>query len=487
MKKIKKTIILVIFILVSIFIYMLVGINKDFSTKVTNNDVKSIDINFGEQVYTYNSYIYIYGKSGIKILKNDNILKEDSVLLEDKFNFENPQVVTSFDKIAICDVNNKVARVYSNNGHMYTVNAVSNILGFSVNKNGVLSIILKNENSYQIEVYDNGEKLYSVNDISYDEGVPVSVSVSNDDKVLAVSYIKAKGATINSSIVFYSIQDNRVFGGIVKDNQIVGIIKFSGKDSLISISDKEIFITNINSIQSNEQVKEIYRKPLNNTIKYINFLDNIGYLICYGKPTLNTDDTIPENTVVFYNNSGGEIGKYYNKNQDIDDIYTNKYGAILKDSKTFTAINTLGRKLWTYQTAQDIKSMNFYDDINKAIITTNDKVKIVKINKKLLNDVGNNIDDEATTEENTTEKNDAEQKNTEKETQKNKESVEESSIKEKETQKSNKKNDKESVQESSVKEKETQETSAQKDSSKDKKDKITDEITKENTENKVKN
>ena len=409
MKKVKKAILLVIFILVSIFIYILVNNKKDVSTNINNKDIKSIDINFGEQVYTYNSYIYIYGKSRIKILKNND------VLLEDKFSFENPKIVTSFDKLAICDVNNKVAKVYSSSGHMYTVNSSNNILGFSINKNGVLAIIFKVGDNYQIEVYYNGDKLYSINNINYDEGVPVSVSVSNDNKILAISYIKSKGATIDSNIVFHSMESNKVFGGVIKENQIVGIIKFSDKNNLIGISDREIFITDINGNLSSGQVKEIYKKDLSNILKYINFLDGIGYVIGYGKSIDSENNPISENTVIFYNQSGGEMGRYDDANKNIENIYSNKYGAILKNSRTFTGISTSGRKLWTYQATQDIQDINYFND-EQVIITTNDKIKIVKLNKNTI-DIGINEDTSQKVEETSTEKTSGKEKTLNKNTE----------------------------------------------------------------------
>lgn len=394
MKNLKFTIIAIVFIVAIIAISLYFDKGKKDNVKVEKKDFKSIQINAGEQVYTHNSYIYIYGKAGIKIIKDDKII------LEDSFSLESPYISTSYDKIAIGDKNGKIVRVYSNEGHMYTVNEVTNVLGFSINKNGFLSIILKNDANYEVKVYNNtGENAYFVKDISYNEGVPVSASISADDNVLAVSYIKTIGATVDSNIVFYSIRDGQMFGGYIKQDQIAGIIKFLGNSNLICISEKEIFIIKSNGQQNSEQVKEIYKRPLNNVLKGLQFLDGVGYVVCYGQPILSSQDFIQENTVVFYNESGGEIGKYYKKDENISHIKGNKFGAILQDGRLFTAIDTSGRKIWQYQATQYIKDVMFYDNDSKAIIVTNNEIKIVKIDKILLDKQIDPNNTETTTQE----------------------------------------------------------------------------------------
>ncbi|WP_317366418.1 DUF5711 family protein [uncultured Tyzzerella sp.] len=379
MKKLKLTIIVTMFIAIITAISIYLNPDKNTTKSLEKKDFKSIDISPGEQVYTYNGYIYIYGKSGIKVIKGEK------TLLEDKFSLENPYVVTSYNKLAIGDKNSKVIRVYSNEGHMYTQNTANNILGFTINKNGFLVVILKNDINYQIEIYNNsGENIYSIKDISFNEGVPIGVSISEDNKILSVSYIKTMGATVDSNIVFYSIEENNIFGGVVKQNQIVGVIKFMDNSNIVFISDKEIFVVKCSSAKTAEQVKEIYKKPLNNVLKDVSFLDGIGYVICYGQPIIKSEDSIEDNTIAFYNQSGGEIGKYYKKEKNITNIFSNKFGAILQDARLFTALDKSGKKLWEYQATQDIKDVIFYDSDNKALIVTNDKIKIVKIDKTLV-------------------------------------------------------------------------------------------------------
>lgn len=443
MKKLKLIIIAILFIV--IIVVIAIYFNPEENTnKVQKKDYKSIQISPGEQIYTYNSYIYIYGKAGIKVIKDEKLVFQDT------FSVENPYISTSYNRVAIGDKNGKIIRIYSNEGHMYTINEPTNVLGFSINKNGYLATILKNETNYEVKVYSNtGENAYFIKDISYNEGVPFSISVSEDNNILAVSYIKTIGATIDSNIVFYSIKEDQVFGGYIRKDQMVSIIKFVGNTNLVSISDKEIFIIKCNSAQTSEQVKEIYKKPLNNILKDIGFLDGIGYSVCYGPLTTHSKDAMQGNTVVFYNQTGGEIGKFYMKDFNISNISVSKFGAILQDGRLFTAINTSGKKLWEYQATQDIKEVRFYDNNNKALIVTNNEIKIVKIDKVLLDKQIDPNNTEQTKDKETekstkdeTNKQDTNKETTNKDTSSKEKTTKKSSNSKDETKKENNKNEK---------------------------------------------
>lgn len=394
-----KVFVIVIIVILGITILSVFLNKEDAITKsMPKKSFQVIDINAGENIYTYNSYIYTYGKAGVKIFKDEKLL------LNDKFSIENPYVATNNDKFAITDKNSKVIRVYSSEGNMYIINSKFNILGFSINKIGSCAVILKNQDNYEIDVFDkSGKLIYSVKDINYLEGIPINVAISDNEEVLAVSYAKTQGASLDSNIVLYSIKDNKLFGGFIKNNQFVGIIKFLTNTNLIGISEKEIFIIKVPLKAGNkeEQPKEIYKNPLNNILRFVKFIDDKGYVICYGENTTNDKNTMKENEIIFYNTSGGVVGKYYNKDKVITNLWANKFGAVIGEGRNFIGLDTSGNKLWEYQATQDIKNVLFYDDKNSIAIETNNKIKIVKIDKILFDvQIDENSSETTTIEQN---------------------------------------------------------------------------------------
>lgn len=373
MQKLNVLTVTILIIIIAIFIQ----VNRNTGSLTENNDFNTIEIKPGEEVYTYNSYIYIYGKNGIKIIKDNKILFDDS------FTLKNPYAIYSYDKIGVLDRNGKTLRVYSSEGHLYTKNNLEEIFSFTINKNGYSSIIFKTGDGYQIDVYNKeGSIVYAIKDITYDEGVPINLSISEDNKFLAVTYFKTLGIGMESNIAFYSLNKDEMFGGIIEQNQFIGIIKFLNNNNFIAISDKKISIVKVDSVKNSPEVKKIVEKPLKNIIEHVKFLDDIGFLICYGDSILNDEDTIKKNTVIIYNLSGGKIGQYIADNH-ITDISTNKEGIIIREGRIFNAINASGDLIWNYHSTQDIKDIILFNDINKALIIKNDQITIVKINKKL--------------------------------------------------------------------------------------------------------
>ena len=60
MKKLKLIIVVTIFIAIITAIAVYLNPDKDNVKQLEKKDFKSIEISSGEQVYTYNNYIYIY-------------------------------------------------------------------------------------------------------------------------------------------------------------------------------------------------------------------------------------------------------------------------------------------------------------------------------------------------------------------------------------------------------------------------------------------
>ena len=166
----------VIFFLIALLIIISTAI---FQKKLNNSKSETvtkyekIDISPGEDIYTYKDYIYIYGKSGIKIYHNTNEIFTESFLME------NIYTVSSNDKIILGDKQGKTLRIYNKKGNMYSINHTNPIISFTVNQNGYAAFIAKASSSYEILVYnDLGENIFSLTNITYKEGIPINLSLS---------------------------------------------------------------------------------------------------------------------------------------------------------------------------------------------------------------------------------------------------------------------------------------------------------------------
>lgn len=377
----KKKVFLVVAILIIIVIILFQNTSFFQNENITTRYDK-IDINSGEEVYTYKNIIYVYGKGGLKIYENTKQIFSES------FSLENPYFVYSNDKIIIGDKYGKILRVYNSKDNIYTINHPNSIISATVNKNGYSALIAKNNSSYEILVYDEvGNKIFAIEDITYKEGIPINLTLSNDNNSLAISFLKTEGAIIETNIAIYSLtsdtsENNSMVSAFTKQDQMAGIIKFLDKQNLLILSDKEFSVVSVK--ENIKQVQEIVKLVFNNKIDYISFLGNSSFVLIYGEELMTSQENkIEPNTAIIYNYGGGKVGQIQFKNKNyISNIFSNEYGFVVSQDRLFTGYSNSGTKEFEYQATQDIKYMNFFSSKDKAIIVTENEIRILKLNQK---------------------------------------------------------------------------------------------------------
>ncbi len=370
--------ILIIFIIIIIFM-----IFKNIFAK--NSDAiqyEKIEVNSGENIYTYKDYIYIYGKSGIKIYQNTDLIYEEA------FDMENPYMVSSYDKIVIGDFSGKTIRIFNSSSLLYYVNHSESILSCTVNKNGYSAIISKTDSLYEILVFNNkGENIFYLSDITSSEGIPVNLALSNDNLSLAVSFLNIESSYIESNIAIYSLSQDENTDSLIaafkKSNQMSAIIKFVDYQNLVILSDKELSIISVK--ESSNSVKELSNIEFKNTIDFVRFLNTSYFALIYGTALEGQDKSaVNQNSAILYNALGGKV-KEISFDKDITGIYANAYGFVVAQNRFFEGYSTSGTKVFEYQATQDIKDVQFFGSTDRLLILTENEIKILKLSKKTIN------------------------------------------------------------------------------------------------------
>ena len=370
--------ILIIFIIIIIFM-----IFKNIFAK--NSDAiqyEKIEVNSGENIYTYKDYIYIYGKSGIKIYQNTDLIYEEA------FDMENPYMVSSYDKIVIGDFSGKTIRIFNSSSLLYYVNHSESILSCTVNKNGYSAIISKTDSLYEILVFNNkGENIFYLSDITSSEGIPVNLALSNDNLSLAVSFLNIESSYIESNIAIYSLSQDENTDSLIaafkKSNQMSAIIKFVDYQNLVILSDKELSIISVK--ESSNSVKELSNIEFKNTIDFVRFLNTSYFALIYGTALEGQDKSaVNQNSAILYNALGGKV-KEISFDKDITGIYANAYGFVVSQNRFFEGYSTSGTKVFEYQATQDIKDVQFFGSTDRLLILTENEIKILKLSKKTIN------------------------------------------------------------------------------------------------------
>lgn len=375
-KKNKIVFILIMTILFVIAFEMLKQENYSNSNSSTQDNI--IPSLTNEKFYTYNKNIFAFNKYSVKLINSDNVVWEDFV------STNNPYSIFKDGILGIGEKGGTFLNIYSEKGLLYTIKSVNKINSFSLNKNGYSAIITKENSYYEIDIYNNqGNLIFGLKNISSSEGIPISCSISSDNKFLAVSFLQTDGISANSNIVLYNLQDtsedvysNNLFAAFLQENQFSGIIEFIGNNHLLVISQKKVTFFKVSENISNS----FWVIELNNLLKFAKIIDEKNFVLVYGEP-ISTQDAYENNTVVFYNISGEKLGQY-TAEKNINNIETGFGSCIIQLNRTLQAISNKGKLIWEYQAIQDLNQFEFFENINKIILSSNNEVKIVDISKQ---------------------------------------------------------------------------------------------------------
>ena len=211
--KLLKVAILIVILLIIIAFAVLIVVyfqNTDFrkwcdeniiKKEIQQENTKYIDIDGDDntKVYAYDKYICVYRK---KILEFYNRAGEKSGSIELSIN--NPMFTTAGRYLAICEENGQKFYLITGKEKVFENEIEGNIKQINVSKNGYVSVVISNT-SYKsiVDVFDgSGKEIFKTNLMSR----VVDISISQDNKYLAIAEVDLSGIIIKSRIQIISIE-----------------------------------------------------------------------------------------------------------------------------------------------------------------------------------------------------------------------------------------------------------------------------------------
>ena len=349
-KKIIKLIIVIIIFLILIVIGTLYENNDDvrnffdkyiFFKEKTENNLPKISIGSTEGL---NSYAY----QGTLLTLRNNLLTAYNYNGNEEYTLDiqisNPIFESKGDYLCIAEKNGTKIYVISNRMIVWQKDLEGNISDVTINSNGYVAVAISGT-SYKtiIQTFDNnGIELFTK---FLSTTYVMDMSISPDNKYLAVAEANVSGILIQSNIKIISIEkikngekDSIEQTYLNTDGDLIVSLKYQNKDELIVVYDNhiELIKAEINSkISDFTQESVLFVETNNKIIKVIDrnsqiYLQIINadtndykeYEIDEPKEIYVSDNTIAINLgseILFYNNSGWLIKKY-SANQEINKI-----------------------------------------------------------------------------------------------------------------------------------------------------------------------
>ncbi len=328
--------------------------------------------------YSNNSrYIIFSTKDGVKYLSANG----ESKSIDTIFSFVSPILVGEGDIAAVSEPKGRAVYVFGTSGLLFEQRFDYPVLSFSVSKQGLLTVVLQTDDDYEINVYNKSGNIYRWVYTDYNM-FPVSADVSNDGRVLAVSFLNVD-VRLSSKIVFAFINADESRGyedGIFASKEITGewaaTVKFMDNNNLIVVTEAQILC-----YKPNEQklIENPWSIQLNNKLDKLAFSGSDGFVIALGEPLLNkeADDS---GLIQFYNLSGAKTGEY-NLDGKCSYLSASSYGAIAGADRIYTAINNRGDVMWEYAPISDVRQIIFLDNNGTFLVNAPSNATILKKSK----------------------------------------------------------------------------------------------------------
>lgn len=377
-KKMVILIIIIVFIVIAIVTIGVYSTNNQvrewidkniFRKEVLQDKVATIDLkeNQDSNIYAFNKYIGILNKTKFSIY-NSTGSQEKTLDLQ----ISNPIWSSANRFLAIAENKGKKVYLISDKDIAWEVEVEGNISQVHVNKNGYVAVVIV-DTSYKtvIKTYNpQGKELFNT---YLSSTRAVDISISNDNKYLAIAEVDTSGTMIQSSIKVISVDkastdptnslENTYKG---EENKLITNIKYQNKNKLVCM-----YTDSIHQIENEEDITLIDNQNKKVIFQSVNLV-NRACSIEEKSSGLFTADSL----VNIVNIENHEI-KQYTAGSVTKELYT--YGNIIAINlgTEVEFISTDGWLVKRYVANQEITNIVVSDSI--AGIIYRDKIEIINL------------------------------------------------------------------------------------------------------------
>lgn len=377
----KKIVITVIISIIIVALIVIVGLylsNKQvrewmdkniFRKEIEQDTVATIDLNEEQNgnIYAFNRYIGILNQAKFTIYGNTG--NEETSL---DIQISNPIFSSANRFLAIAENKGQKFYLIEDKNVLWEAEIEGNISQIYVNKNGYVGVTITGTvNKTVIEMYNpEGKKMFTT---FLANTRAVDISISNDNKYLAIAEVDTSGTMIQSSIRVLSIEkaEDDPSNSLEKTytsqaGKLITNIKYQDGQKLVCM-----YTDGITVIEEEKENELINTKDRKITFQAVD-LENSACYIEEKSSGLFTADSV----VNIINTNNNET-KQYTVNYVAKEIYT--YGSIiaLNLGTEIEFINTGGWLVKRYVSNQEITSIVVSDTI--AGIIYRDKIEIINL------------------------------------------------------------------------------------------------------------
>lgn len=377
----KKIIITTVVVIVVVAIIIIVGLymtNRNFRDWMDRNifrkeieQDKAITIDFNEalnsNVYAFNKYIGILNQTKFTIYGNTGNKEEEL-----EIQISNPIFSSANRFLAIAENGGQRLYLISDKNISWQAEVDGNISQIFVNKNGYVAVtITGTSHKAVIKTYSpDGKEMFTTFLASTRA---VDISISNDNKYLAIAEVDTSGATIQSSVRVMSVDkaEKDPTNSLEKTykseaGKLITNIKYQDKSKLICM-----YTDSVSIIENETETELVNSSDKKITFQSIDLENNVCYIEEKSSGLFTAD------SIVNIVNADTKETKQYLVNYVAKEIYTNGNIIALNLGTDIEFVSTGGWLVKRYVANQEITNIVVSDSI--AGIIYRDKIEIVNL------------------------------------------------------------------------------------------------------------
>ena len=315
---------------------------------------------------SFRNGIIRYGRNGVTFLSRQN-----EVLWIQPGQFQNPALEVNDQTFAVADTGGNSIQIFTDKGLKGEFETNLPIEKFSLSNQGIVSAILKNENSPMIVTYDStGNILVENQVVTGSMGYPVALEMSPDGKVLLVSYLDMKNSTLKSRVAGYNFveegtdRENHQVSMEEYEDSVIPEIFFMDAVTSVAVGDHSFSISKGSRIPEKTTEVELFREIRStfHTSRYIGFV------------LLNEEKSGYE--LRLYSKSGKQI-----MNRAISGEFSNVYmegnEIILYEGSRCSIYTSMGMPRFDGDLNDDILMMIPMEGINRYMMMSTDELRVI--------------------------------------------------------------------------------------------------------------
>ena len=277
-------VVLVAAVAAAVRIYLANQVYTKFETIKTIDKVGTSDGVFQK----YQDNLLTYSKDGISAYDKDG-----KQLWNQTYEMQEPIVVSRGGHVAGADYKGSLLYLIGPGGNATTVETNLPILDLDVSSSGIAIAALQDDSTIYLRMFSTtGDVISEIKTSMQKSGYPLAFAVSPDNIKVGVSYLKAEGGKINTSLAFYN------FGGVGQnetDNLVSGydyagelfpLLFYPNEDNALAVGDKRVLIlkgkqkpTLQTEIELDDEVQSVFYNGTNFALVFRNTEQDGGYSI----------------------------------------------------------------------------------------------------------------------------------------------------------------------------------------------------------------